>query len=154
MIIASFEEFAIAYSDYRWHEGYVKRAQLLRHLPQPVVIIGCGFGFLVAELHLLKIDAWGIDASDYCWNYRVTEYFLQYDILRGPPSLCAGTAITEDLLPWLTDAEAVTCAENCALIAPLVLHLVTESGQANYNYHSTGYWMSLTNQLTISLEGM
>lgn len=62
--------------------------------------------------------------------------------------------VTESMLEWLTDNEAVVCAKNCALLSPLVLHLVTEQGQADYNYHSTGYWMSLTGQLTVSLEGM
>lgn len=154
MRVASPEEFTTAYTDYRHHEGYAHRAQLLQHLPEPIIVVGCGFGYLVLEIQRLGKLAHGIDASDYCYNNRVTNNFTQYDILRGPPRLNAASVVTEDLLPWLTDAEAITCAENCAQLSPLVLHLVTESGQANYNYHSTGYWMSLTKQLNISLEGM
>lgn len=154
MIIASPDEYSHAYSDYRHHEGYAKRARLLQSLPDPIVVVGCGFGFLVVELQRLGKLAHGIDASDYCYQNRVTDNLTRHDILTGPPRLHAATVITEDLLPWLTDAEAVTCAKNCAQLSPLVLHLVTEQGQADYNYHSTGYWMSLTNQLTISLEGM
>lgn len=153
MRLASPQEFATAYTDYRWHEGYEKRARLLASLPEPMLIVGCGFGFLVAELLKLGRDAFGIDAADYCYEQRVVKPFMQHDILRGPFSSHA-TVISEDLLPWLTDKEARICAKHCALTGPLVLHLVTEQGQADYNYHSTGYWMALTNQLTISLEGM
>lgn len=153
MILASPQEFAEAYTEYRWHDGYAKRARLLAPLPDPILIVGCGFGFLVVELERLNKRAWGMDASDYCWDNRITSNFTQHDILRGPLRT-AVTVVTEDLLPWLTDTEALACAENCSLISPLVLHLVTESGQADYNYHSTGYWMTLLNQLTISLEGM
>lgn len=154
MIIASLDEFSRAYTDYRHHQGYAKRARLLQSFPDPIVVVGCGFGFLVVELQRLNRLAHGIDASGYCYENRVTDNFLQWDILLGPPRIRAATVITEDLLPWLTDAEVITCAKNCALLSPLVLHLVTEQGQVDYNYHSTGYWMSLTGQLTVSLEGM
>jgi hypothetical protein len=154
MRLASPEEYAQAYTDYHHHSGYAKRARLLQYLPDPIIVVGCGFGYLILELQRLGKLAHGIDVSDYCWDHRVTDNFTQHDILRGLPRLNASTVITEDLLPWLTNAEAIICAENCAQLSPLVLHLVTESGQADYNYHSTGYWMSLTNQLTISLEGM
>lgn len=154
MIIASLDEYSRAYSNYRHHEGYAKRGRLLQSLPEPVVVVGCGFGFLVVELQRLNRLAHGVDISDYCYENRVTDNFTQHDILTGPPRLRAGTVVTESMLEWLTDSEAVVCAKNCALLSPLVLHLVTEQGQADYNYHSTGYWMSLTGQLTVSLEGM
>lgn len=154
MILASPASYALAYTDYRHHAGYLKRARLLLPFPEPIIVAGCGFGFLVVELQRLGKLAHGIDASDYCYQHRATENFTLHDILSGPPRLRAATVVTEDLLPWLTDAEAVTCAKNCALLSPLVVHLVTEQGQADYNYHSTGYWMSLMGQPTISLEGM
>lgn len=154
MILASEEEFARAYTDYRHHEGYAKRARLLQHFPEPIIVVGCGLGFLVLELQQLGKLAHGIDVSDYCWDNRVTESFTQHDILRGPPRLKAGTVVTESMLEWLTDEEARICAESCTQLSPLVLHLVTEQGQAAYNYHSTGYWMSLTGQIAVSLEGM
>lgn len=154
MIVASLDEYSRAYSNYRHHEGYAKRARLLHSLPEPIIVVGAGFGYLVVELEKLNKNALGLDASPYCYENRATESFIQWDILLGPPRIRAATVITEDLLPWLTDSESITCAKNCALLSPLVLHLVTEQGQADYNYHSTGYWMSLTGQLTISLEGM
>lgn len=133
---------------------YARRALLLYRLPDPVLVVGCGFGRLVVELQRLGKVAWGCDASPYAETNRVTDNFLLLDITAVTPSGHFATAITEDLLPWLTDFEAVTAANNCAAIAPLVLHLVTEQGQADYNYHSTGYWMRLLNQLVISLEGL
>lgn len=154
MIVASSDEFSRAYSNYRHHEGYAKRAQLFQSFPEPIIVVGAGFGYLVVEFKRLGKQSLGLDASSYCYTHRATESFIQWDILDGPPCMRAGTVITEDLLPWLTDAEAVTCAKNCSLLSPLVLHLVTEQGQADYNYHSTGYWMNLTGQLTVSLEGM
>ena len=154
MRLASAAEYDVAYTDYRWHDGYRKRAQILAPLPDPILVVGCGFGFLVVELQRLGKRAYGIDASPYCRDNRVTGSFFQHDILAGPPPLRVSTIVTEDLFPWLTNAEVLTAAKNCALVAPLVLHLVTESGQANYNYRATGYWMTLTNQLTVSLEGM
>lgn len=87
MITATEQVFDEAYTEYRWHEGYAKRAQLLAPLPQPIVIVGCGFGFLVAEFSKLGKNAWGVDTSDYCWANRVTERFTQHDILRGPARL-------------------------------------------------------------------
>jgi hypothetical protein len=154
MRLASPTEFAVAYTCYRHHPGYQRRAQLLAVFPDPILVVGCGFGFLVNELRQLGRDAWGSDASVYCCRHRVTDRFIHHDILTGPLPLTAATVVTEDLLPWLTDREARLCANNCALIAPIVLHFVTEQGQADYNYHSTGYWTALTSQLTFSLEGM
>lgn len=158
MRLASEQEFSTAYTEYRWHDGYAKRARLFQYFPEPIIVVGCGFGFLVAEFEKLGKLVHGIDASEYCRDecrrLQVTRNFTLWNILDGPPRLHAATVITEDLLPWLTDAEVTTCAENCALLSPLVVHLVTEHGQADYNYHSTGYWMSLTGQITVSLEGM
>lgn len=146
------------YTDYRQHEGYAKRARLLSALPAPLLIVGCGFGFTVAELRKLGSIAWGIDASVYAFQNRTTSFMAQNDILRpnfsGILNARFGTVITEDLLPCLTDDEARIAAGNCATLGPLVVHLVTEQGQAQLNYHPAGYWMTLTQQLTISLEGM
>lgn len=155
MRLASQEEFAAAYTQYRHHDGYRKRAQLFRHFPDPILVVGCGFGFLVEELLYLGKSAWGIDLSDYAEDNCVTENFSKVNI-TGDISLLPpfATIITEDLLPWLTDKEAVIAAKNCSAHGAIVIHLVTVAGEADYNYHSCGYWMTLTNQLTISLEGM
>lgn len=148
-----------SYTHYRHHEGYAKRARLLANLPSPMLVVGCGFGFLVAELRQLGIIAWGIDASDYAFRNRTTGFVVQNDILRpafsGILNTGFATVVTEDLLPCLTDDEARIAAQHCAQLGGAVIHLVTEQGQVkDLNYHSTGYWMTLTRQLAVSLEGM
>lgn len=160
---ASYEDFnnGPIYTKYRHHEGYGKRAKLFEPFPDPILIVGCGFGFLVEEFLKLGRSAWGIDASDYCVENRTNENVRQASILNytDVPLLLAQlgafeTVITEDLLPHLTDEEAIIAAKNCELLGRFVIHMVTEQGTADLNYHSTGYWQVLTNQLTVSLEGM
>jgi hypothetical protein len=146
------------YTAYRHHEGYAKRARLLSKLSPPLLIVGCGFGFTVKELRTLGIIAWGIDASWYAFRNRTCGYVDQGDILLGTRigilGAQYGTVVTEDLLPCLRDDEAQIAATNCASLGQLVIHMVTEQGEADLNYHSSGYWMTLTQQLTVSLEGM
>jgi hypothetical protein len=156
MRLASPEDFfnGPVYTCYRHHEGYRKRALLLHPFPDPILIVGCGWGFLVDELHRLDhTDCWGIDASDYAIANRVHKQVVKADML-DPPLSHFSTAVTEDLLPCLTDEEAAVAAINCASIAPIVIHLVTEHGQGDLNYHSTAEWLRLTGQITVSLEGM
>jgi SAM-dependent methyltransferase len=149
------------YTHYQHHEGYAKRAQLFRGFPEPILIIGCGFGFLIEELGKIGKQALGIDASDWAVTNRTNDRVFLHDVLD--PVECAilkgelgpfRTVVTEDMLPCLDDREAMIAAENCSKLAPIVIHMITEQGQTDLNYHSTGYWMSLTNQLTVSLEGM
>lgn len=137
-------------------EVYAKRANLFRYYPDPILVVGCGFGGLVQELENLGKKVYGIDASPYAVENRVSKRVKQGDILciNDAVWLDFNTVITEDLLPCLTDQEALIVARNCQALAPIVVHMVTEQGEADLNYHSTGYWMILTNQLTISLEGM
>ena len=162
MRLASQEDFfGGIYTEYRHHEGYAKRARLFERFPDPILVVGCGFGFLVQELLSRGKDAYGIDASLYAVRNRVLDRVSLNSILDpGDVTLLQiqlerfGTMITEDLLPHLTDDEAKIAAENCARLGGIVVHMVTEQGDAKLNYHSSGYWMTLTNQPTISLEGM
>lgn len=159
MRLATYSDFhGEIYTKYRHHEGYAKRARLLANFPSPILVVGCGFGYLVDELRKLGIIAWGIDASDYAFQNRTSRFVVKGDILQpgltGVLGTRYGTVITEDLLPYLTDLEAYDAAEHCAQLGTIVIHLVTEQGQAQLNYHPCGYWMTLTNQLTVSLEGM
>lgn len=119
-------------------------------------MVGCGFGGLVRAFRDLNKQAWGIDASPYAFENRVNERVKLASILdlRAWDLGQFETLITEDLLPYLTDDEVKVAARNCQALSPIVIHMVTEHGQADLNYHSTGYLMSLTNQLTVSLEGM
>jgi 2-polyprenyl-3-methyl-5-hydroxy-6-metoxy-1,4-benzoquinol methylase len=149
------------YSYYRHHKGYAKRAKLFECFPDPILVVGCGFGFLLVEFEKLGKEAWGIDASEWAIENRVTERVWSASILDDvdiallQSQLGAfGLVITEDLLPHLTDEEAKIAARNCSKLSSLVIHMVTVEGQADLTYHSLGQWMNLTNQLTTSLEGM
>lgn len=159
MRLASYKEFndGPIYTRYPLpDEVYDKRGRLFRFYPEPILVVGCGFGGLVRAFSDLGKQAWGIDASQYAIDNRVSERVRLGSILNLSDSPLGefGTLITEDVLPCLTDDEAVIAARNCQALAPIVINLVTEQGQADLNYHSTGYWMTLTGQLTISLEGM
>lgn len=162
VILASPEVYAQAYTEYPLPEAvYAKRAKLFESYPEPVLIIGCGFGGLVKELRRLGKNAWGMEASEWAVRNRVGDYVWQGDTLDpvdvsmfstqlGP----IATIVTEDLLPWLADEEAITCANSCSTLGQIVIHLVTERGEVDYNYHSCAYWRNLTNQLTCPLEGL
>lgn len=141
------------YTHYYHHHGYRKRAELLRHFPQPILIAGCGFGFLVVEFTQLGINSCGIDASPWAISQRVTNRVSLGSILQSL-SQPWPTIVTEDLLPCLNDDEAQLAATNCRRASLNVLHLVTEHGQADLNYHSLHDWALLTQQPVISLEGM
>lgn len=158
MRLASHEDFhGEIYTEYRHHEGYAKRAKLFERFPDPILVVGCGFGFLVEELLEIGKDAHGIDASPYAIRNRVNDRVTLSSILDSVDVARLqrfGTVITEDLLPYLTDGEARIASVNCSKLGGIVMHMVTEQGQAELNYHSTGYWMTLTGQITISLEGM
>lgn len=157
MRLATYEDFHGAiYTEYRHHDGYKKRARLFYYFPEPILVVGCGFGFLVQEFLNLKKQAWGIDASQYCIDNRITDRVFKADVLDLSTWTLGemGTIITEDLFPHLTDDEVLVAARNCQALAPIVIHLVTERGQADLNYHSVAQWMNLTDQPTISLEGM
>lgn len=153
---ATAEQFAEAYSHYPLPAAvYAKRAALFTNFPDPIMVVGCGFGGLVKELLNLGKNAWGMDVSQYAIDHAVTDRCLLLSILDDPHPLGKfATVVTEDLLPWLTDDEARVAAKNCSALGGIVIHLVTEQGEADYNYHTTGYWMTLTNQPVISLEGM
>jgi hypothetical protein len=141
------------YTRYRWHQGFARRAELFKGFPEPILIVGCAFGYTVFELGKIGKLAWGIDASEWAIQNRVTDRVSLASIL-DPPRGEFETVITEDLLPYLTDDEAKIAAMNCSVMGSIVIHLVTVDGLADLNYHSQGYWMSLTNQLTVCLEGM
>lgn len=166
MMVATPERFyGTWYTQYRHHEGFARRAQLLQTMPEPLLIVGCAFGYLVEELRKLGKDVDGIDASRWAIENKVSDRVYLLDIFHKTAIEIArqnkgnvgpfATVVTEDLLPCLTDNEARTVAVNCARLGNLVVHLVTERGEvAELNYHPTGYWMNLTNQIAISLEGM
>lgn len=162
MRLASYRDFndGTIYTHYPLPDAtYDKRARLFYYYPEPILVVGCGFGGLVRAFRDLGKQAWGVDASQWCIDNRekrASNRVFKFDILDLSDWTLGhmGTVISEDLWPHLTDAEVLVAARNCQALAPFVINMVTEQGQADLNYHSTGYWMSLTQQLVVSLEGM
>src|SRR5438128_1169207 len=126
--------FGNIYTHYRHHEGYAKRASLFKRFPEPILTLGCGFGFLVAELIKLGKETYGIDASEWAIENRVTDCVVFGNAMEMLPY--ARTVISEDLLPYLTDEEVLKVTKSCNDSGAIVVHLVTESGEADLNYHS------------------
>ena len=139
-------------------EVYEKRARLFQYYPEPILVVGCGFGGLVKAFQEMGKVACGVDASrDYAIPNQLTENVYYGNILDLSDWTLGTfeTLFTEDMLPCLTDEEAKIAARNCRALSPIVIHMVTERGEdKELNYHTTGYWMTLTGQPTISLEGM
>lgn len=137
-------------------EVYDRRAKLFRYFPEPILVAGCGFGGLVDALQRLRKQAWGIDASQYAIDNATSRRAFKFDILNLSTWTLGQmeTVVTEDLIPCLTDDEVLVAARNCQALAPIVIHMVTESGQADLSYRSCVEVMRITNQLTVSLEGM
>lgn len=166
MRLASYEDFnnGPIYTKYPPPpEVYAKRASFFREYPDPILVVGCGFGGLVKAFQAIGKEVWGIDAADYCaenFENEIRDWLWQANIIDEPDfkSLLQrgtyGTVFTEDLWPYLTDDEVIVASKHCSPLGRFVIHMVTEQGTADLNYHSTGYWMTLTNQLTVSLEGM
>lgn len=153
------------YSHYYHHEGFAKRAEFLASYPDPILVVGCGFGFLVDELLKLGKLAYGIDAARWAINQSeegVAGRVWERSILNSSDVLSLSqlmpplaTVVTEDLLPYLSDQEAATAAAKCASLNPShVVHLVTQQGQASLNWHSLAQWQAITSQPVYSLEGM
>jgi hypothetical protein len=149
------------YTHYWHHPGFAKRASRLASFPGPILVVGAAFGYLVKDL-LPYGEAYGIDASEWAVGQveqSLSDRVILADILTDTEQIRElgpfGCVVTEDLLPCLTDGEAQTAAGVCAELNPLVIHLVTERGEAaDLNYHVVAEWASLTGQFTISLEGM
>jgi len=94
---------------------------------QKLLIVGCGFGYLVDKAVTLGYDAWGIDASAYAINRgkevlpAIASRLIVADALVDAQVKAAATAagipganprfellVTEDLLTCLTDTEVTT----------------------------------------------
>lgn len=138
-------------------EVYAKRARLFHFYPEPILVVGCGFGGLVQALIEDGKQVWGIDASPYAIENRTHARVVLGNILdlSGWQMGQFATLITEDLLPHLTDEEVLVAARNCQAISPIVIHMVTEQGEAKeLIYRTAAKCMNLTNQPTVSLEGM
>jgi len=163
------------YSSYRRYPFYAERAAWVRSIVPTgkVLVAGCGWGYLVDELVALGLDAWGIDASTYCVGRAVvsSRVLTVEATSRNRPAgarTAAGlggstkfaAAVTDDLLPCLTDAEASTALAELRRVATTLLHIVTPGAAADpakaagLNWKSHAAWKSFVGtDLVYSAEG-
>lgn len=110
---------------------------------QKLLIVGCGYGYLVDDAVTAGYDAWGVDASAYAINKgktllpAIANRLIVADALVGAQLDAAATTaglkrnvkwpllVTEDVLTVMSDAEVQTCLTNTrARCSTNLLHFV------------------------------
>jgi hypothetical protein len=104
-----------------------------------IAVIGCAYGYLVKHLRLLGLQAWGYDLSQWALNRvdpAAAPYCMFVDATRQQDrrsfKQLAGIsvngkfslAITEDVLPVLTENEAGVLVSVCQSDADNTLHII------------------------------
>ena len=105
-----------------------------------IIVVGCAYGYLVKHLRLLGLQAWGFDLSQWAID-RVDPAALPYcmfaDVARNADRRAVkqmagissngkfALAISEDVLPVLSDSEASTLVNVCQSDAVNTLHIIT-----------------------------
>jgi len=135
-----------------------------------IIVVGCAYGYLVKHLRLLGLQAWGFDLSQFAIDRIAPEaapYCMFADVARQQDrrnvKQMAGIAsngrfnlaVTEDVLPCLTDNEAGVLVNVAQQDAVNVLHIVTaihpevpgdvESRFADLNWKTGVDWRALVN---------
>lgn len=151
------------YSEYRHFECHAERAELLTELYPvgSVLVVGCAWGFVVQELLDRGWDAWGIDASEWAVSMAYVSIDAPARVLFGnatdPADMDAACAragverfdlaVTDDILPALTDAEIQRGVTQCRRVARNVLHCVTPKPASEttleLNWKPIGVWREL-----------
>lgn len=128
------------YSEYKRYRFFETRAEVIRQTfdPASVLVVGCGWGFLVDELRKKGIDAWGVDLAEYAIRKAHSEvpdsyrYIKRADGRNGRQLARIGPGIwdvvvTEDVLTVCSNEQEiqqfVTAAGSVA--RDHVLHIVT-----------------------------
>ena len=156
---------------YRRYPFFAERADLILNLygaGGKVLVVGCGWGFLVDELLTRGYDAWGLDGSSYAIAKAAevlpaasAQRVLLADTTNRQQVVAVRAAagvvgnqrfkliVTEDVLPVLSDAEVAVAVAECRRVATNVLHIVTPgdptdpSKLAGLNWKSIETWASL-----------
>lgn len=165
---------------YRRYEFFARRADLIlaRHgAGGKVLVVGCGWGFLVDELLARGYDAWGLDGSAYAVA-KAAEVLpaasagrvlladamnrSQVAAVRAAAGLSGNQrfklVVTEDVLPVLTDAEVAIAVAECRRVASNVLHIVTplqpDTEQvAGLNWKTGAQWKTLAAPDAVCVTG-
>lgn len=142
-----------------------------------VGVLGCAYGFSVAELRLLGVDARGIDVSEFAISQAPTQRVRQFLLLGdatspdGMQDLAdrAGgpfdVLLDENLLPLLSDDEAAAACDLWRLHADVVVHRISmcceepryyrpwmEREGARHNWHSPSEWRQIIGPMDRLIE--
>lgn len=140
----------LLYSNYRRYPFFAIRAADIAGVVRAgskILVVGCGWGFLVDELSKLGLNVWGLDASDYAVQKAGTEVsgvasrVILGDCTRTVDvevvALAAGLGpgdrfdlcVTEDLLPVLEESEVTSALEVLRGRSARLYHLITCTGE-------------------------
>lgn len=131
-----------------------------------VGVLGCAYGFSVVGMRIHGVDAWGVDVSEFAiqqWPSAGPWLLLADATTEDGMDAFAERAggrfdvlVDENLLPLLTDEEAVAACELWRAHADEVVHLINmcreqprvynpdlENDGARHNWHSPTEWRSL-----------
>lgn len=125
-------------------------ADVVHHYADPddsIVVVGCAFGYTVAELRSRGLTALGLDYSTYAVENAVTDHVMKGDVRRFVPN--ADIVFDSSVLTSLTDHEAMEACENMREAArDRVIHKVwsTDGSRINeehYNAKLLEDWIAL-----------
>jgi cyclopropane fatty-acyl-phospholipid synthase-like methyltransferase len=156
---ADFEQGGL-YTAYRRYPFFAERADFLtRRYPElgTVLVVGCGWGYLVDELETRGWDAWGADASAYAIARGQAELpHLEGRLFRAdvtdarhldllmrrtdPPIDRFDLVVTEDLLPALDDDEIARALAALRGVGRTLVHIVTPGDDRGGARHSDLNW--------------
>jgi 2-polyprenyl-3-methyl-5-hydroxy-6-metoxy-1,4-benzoquinol methylase len=127
------------YSNYHRYKLFQRRAEIIRQTfsPQSVLVVGCGWGFLVDELRMKGLDAWGVDLSEYAIRKAHAEvpdvyrYIEKADgrVARSLERVGPGhwdVVVTEDVLTVCSNEQEVSRFVAAArAVGDQAFHIVT-----------------------------
>ena len=133
-----FEANGLYSNYYRW-PLFRRRAEIIRQTynPTTVLVIGCGWGFLVDELRNKNIEAWGADLSEYAIRKAHTEVPDSYRHIEKADGRNArhlqrvgpgyfDLAVTEDVLTVCSNEQEVDRFVSAArAVSDQTFHIVT-----------------------------
>lgn len=160
-LLASWEDFENGglYDRYRRYPFFATRADYLAtRYAGTFLIVGCGWGYLVDELLIRGIDAWGVDWSDYAIRTGRRELpHMQHRIIRGDArrhkDLQVGpghfdVAVSEDMLTvMVSPGEMLRVHNSMKQVASSLVHIVSYEqpdkvglGDERIRWHTMDWW--------------
>lgn len=166
---------------YREYPFFASRLEALRGrfapAGQKLAICGCGWGYLVEKCVAAGYDAYGLDFSSYAINKAqalfpaLASRFLLTDCTNGasmnaarvamglPGNKKIDLAVTEDLLPCLSDAEITAAlAAIRGQVSANLLHIVTLanptslSNDPRLNWKTGPEWLAICSPPDLVLD--